>query len=117
MFLSSRFLALIFAYVSGKSCPCIIIWYPPAPYFHLRTSSCSCALLHNYLFHRQNQGTAILPFVYFFSQMLVCFPFSDGSISSILLEMQMRKWKAWEDETKTLEYQYHNGKCLVHSFA
>jgi hypothetical protein len=47
--------------------------------------------------------------------MLVCFPFSDGSISSILLEMQMRKWKAWEDETKTLEYQYHNGKCLVFS--
>lgn len=23
----------------------------------------------------------------------------------------MRQWKAWEDETKTVEYQYYNGEC------
>ena len=24
--------------------------------------------------------------------------------------MQMRKWRAWENETKTIEYQFYNGK-------
>lgn len=29
----------------------------------------------------------------------------------------MRRWKIWEDETKTNEYQYHNGKCLKSKFS
>ncbi|KDP25722.1 hypothetical protein JCGZ_23943 [Jatropha curcas] len=29
-------------------------------------------------------------------------------ITYILGKTKMRKWKAWEDETKTIEYQYHN---------
>lgn len=29
-------------------------------------------------------------------------------ITYFLGRTKMRKWKAWEDETKTLEYQYHN---------
>ncbi|EEF29131.1 MLO-like protein 12 [Ricinus communis] len=29
-------------------------------------------------------------------------------ITYILGSIKMRKWKAWEDETKTIEYQYHN---------
>jgi hypothetical protein len=84
-FFSSWFLTLILAFVSGYSGPRIIIWNPPAPYFHLYVSSCTCALLHNYLFPRQNQGTVILTFIHFLLICSIAFPFlTDRSLQCFL---------------------------------
>jgi hypothetical protein len=98
------------AYFAGKSGLHVCICDSPAPCIHLRLGRFSCAFLHTHPGFGQNEGT-LLPFLLLWrsinSSSLNC------SDSKCLFELQMRRWKVWENETRTLEYQYHNGNSSL----
>lgn len=108
----------IFLYFSGQSCICICIWDSSAPYIHICFSYLSCPLLLIYLGFGKNKGkkTIIITILKTKISLSFCFCFCClahlcGLINGLLVWLrQMKKWKAWENETKTIEYQYYNGK-------
>ena len=89
--------------IVGQGTTGFSIWDTPTPYLHFCIGTCSCYLLYCHLRLWNTKGNLHLVL----SEQIVAVFFN---FSKIIL-LQMRQWKAWEDETKTVEYQYYNGEC------
>ena len=97
------------SFSAGKSPIGVLLWDPSTPYIHLCVSSLSYHILCGHLGFGKNQGIYVINLVieclfHLLNCLYVFMP-----IECLVVGLQMRRWKTWEDQTKTVEYQYSHG--------